>query len=49
MDVSVKIHNDHCENMEKEDIQAILDQVTALVTSALLRATTQSESSDIAA
>ena len=23
MDASVKIHNDHCKNMEKEDIQAI--------------------------
>lgn len=49
MEPKIEIHNDHCLNIEKDEIQAILDQVTALVTAAILRATTQAEVTDEAA
>ena len=49
MEPKIEIHNDHCLNIEKEEIQAILDQVTALVTAAILRATTHAEVTDEAA
>ena len=49
MDPKIEIHNDLCLNIEKDEIQTILDQVTALVTAAILRATTQAEGSDEAA
>ena len=49
MESKIEIHNDHCLNIEKDEIQAILDQVTALVTAAILRATTQAEVTDEAA
>ena len=49
MEPKIEIHNDYCLNIEKNEIQAILDQVTALVTVAILRTTTQSEVTDEAA
>ena len=49
METKVEIHDDHCLNMKKDEIQTILDQVTALVTAAILRATAQTEAMDGAA
>ena len=43
METKVEIHDDHCLNMKKDEVQSILDQVTALVTTAILRATAQTE------
>ena len=45
----IEIHNDYCTDMDSQDIQAILSQITALVTDAVLRAATQSETEDKAA
>ena len=49
MEPKIEIHTDCCLNLEKEDIQKILDQVTALVSAAVLRAAAQSENTDEAA
>ena len=49
METKIEIHDDHCLNMKKEEVQTILDQVTALVTSAILRAAVQTEDTDGAA
>ena len=49
VETKIEIHNDHCLDKENVEIQAILDQVTALVTAAILRATIQSEVTDEAA
>ena len=46
METKVEIHDDHCLDMKKEEVQTILDQVTALVTAAILRATAQAEDTD---
>lgn len=46
METKVEIHDDHCLNMKKDEVRAILDQVTALVTAAILRAATQTEDTD---
>jgi hypothetical protein len=39
METKIEIHDDHCLNMKKEEVQTILDQLTALITAAILRAT----------
>ena len=49
METKVEIHDDHCLNMKKEEVQTILDQVTALITAAILRATAQTGDTDGAA
>ena len=49
METKSEIHDDHCLNMKKDEVQSILDQVTALVTAALLRAAVQTEGTDGAA
>lgn len=41
MEPKIEIHNDYCADMGSNDIQAILSQITALVTDAVLRATAQ--------
>ena len=46
MESKIEIHNDYCTDMGSNDIQAILSQLTALVTDAVLRATTKSENED---
>ena len=43
MESKIEIHNDYCTDMDSNDIQAILSQITALVTDAVLRATAKSE------
>ena len=45
----IEIHNDYCTDMDSQDIQAILSQITALVTDAVLRATAQKKDENDAA
>lgn len=49
MEPKIEIHNDHCLDVRKDEVQSILDQVTALVTVAILRAAAQTEDTDEAA
>ncbi|MCI7640220.1 MAG: hypothetical protein MSS60_10420 [Clostridiales bacterium] len=49
MDAKIQIHDDYCSNMSSEDIQAVLSQVTALITGAILRAGAQPEEPETAA
>ena len=49
MESKIEIHNDYCTDMGSNDIQAILSQITALVTDAVLRATAQKKDEDDAA
>ena len=49
MEPKIEIHTDCCLNVRKEDIQKILDQVTSLVSAAVLRAVAQSANTDEAA
>ena len=49
METKIEIHDDHCLDMKKEEVQTILDQVTALVTAAILRAAVQTEGTNEAA
>jgi hypothetical protein len=49
MEPKVKIYDDYCANMDSNNIQTILSQITALVTDAVLRAAMQSEAEDKAA
>ena len=44
----IEIHNDYCTDMDSQDIQAILSQITALVTDAILRAVTKQKDEDAA-
>ena len=46
MEPKIEIHNNYCAEMGSSDIEAILAQVTALVTDAVLRATAKSENED---
>ena len=41
MEPKIEIHNDYCTDMDSNEIQTILSQITALVTDAVLRATAQ--------
>ena len=43
MEFKIEIHDDYCTKMNDREIQAILSQITALVTDAVLRAMTKSE------
>ena len=49
MEPKIEIHNDYCTDMDSNDIQAILSQITALITDAVLRATAQKKDEDDAA
>ena len=49
MEPKIEIHNDYCADMDSNEIQAILAQITALVTDAVLRATAQKKDKDDAA
>ena len=49
MDPKIEIHNNYCAEMGSTDIEAILAQITALVTDAVLRATAQKKDEDDAA
>ena len=44
----IEIHNDYCTDMDSQDIQAILSQITALVTDAVLRAAAKQKDEDAA-
>jgi hypothetical protein len=49
MKPKIEIHNDYCADMDSNEIQAILAQITALVTDAVLRTTAQKKDEDDAA
>ena len=49
MEPKIEIHDDYCTDMDSNEIQAILAQITALVTDAVLRATAQKKDDDDAA
>ena len=49
MDAKIQSHDDYCSNMSGEDIQAVLSQVTALITGAILRVGAQPEEPETAA
>ena len=49
MEPKIEIHNNYCAEMDSNEIQAILAQITALVTDAVLRTTTQKKDEDNAA
>jgi hypothetical protein len=49
MEPKVKIYDDYCTNMDSNNIQTILSQITALVTDAVLRATAEKKDEDDAA
>jgi hypothetical protein len=49
MEPKIEIHNNYCAEMDSNEIQAILAQITALVTDAVLRATAQKKDEDDAA
>ena len=49
MEPKIEIYDDHCIDMDSNEIQAILTQITALVTDAVLRATAQKKDEDDAA
>ena len=38
MEPKIEIHNDYCKNQGSEEVEAILSQITALITGAVLRA-----------
>jgi hypothetical protein len=48
MEPKIEIYDDHCADMDSNDIQTILSQITALVTDAVLRATAQKNEDDAA-
>jgi hypothetical protein len=49
MEPKIEIHNNYCAEMGSTDIEAILAQITALVTDAVLRANLQANDKDTAA
>ena len=49
MESKIEICDDYCTDMDSNEIQAILAQITALVTDAVLRATAQKKDEDDAA
>ena len=49
MEPKIEIHNNYCAEMDSNEIQAILAQITALVTDAVLRATAQKKDEEDAA
>ena len=49
MEPKIEIHSNYCSDMDNNDIQTILSQITALVTDAVLRATAQKKNEDDAA
>ena len=48
MESKIEIYDDYCVDMDSNDIQTILSQITALVTDAVLRATAQKNEDDAA-
>ena len=44
----IEIHDDYCTDMDSQDIQAILSQITALVTDAVLRTVAKQKDEDAA-
>ena len=48
MEPKIEIYDDYCVDMDSNNIQTILSQITALVTDAVLRATAQKNEDDAA-
>ena len=46
MEPKIEIYDDYCTNMDIQDIQAILSQITALITDAVLRAVAKQKDED---
>lgn len=43
MDTRIEIHNDYCNNLDSAEVESILAQITALITDAVLRASSPPE------
>lgn len=43
MDTKIEIHNDYCKNLDSAEVETILSQITALITDAVLRASSPPE------
>lgn len=43
MEPKIEIHNDYCKKRDSAEIEAVLSQITALITNAVLRAVSQLE------
>lgn len=43
MEPKIEIHSDYCKNLDRAEIEAVLSQITALITDAVLRAVSQFE------
>ena len=46
MEPKIEIYDDYCADMDSNEIQAILAQITTLITDAVLRATAQAKDKD---
>ena len=43
MDTRIAIHNDYCKDLGSAEVESILSQITALITDAVLRASSPPE------
>ena len=43
MDTRIEIHNDYCKDLDSVEVESILSQITALITDAVLRASSPPE------
>lgn len=43
MEPKIEIHNDYCKNLDNAEVESILSQITALITGAVLRASSPPE------
>lgn len=43
MDTRIEIHNDYCKDLDSAEVESILSQITALITDAVLRASSPPE------
>lgn len=43
MDTRIEIHNDYCKDLGSAEVESILSQITALITDAVLRASSPPE------
>ena len=41
MEIKIEIHDDYCADVDSDEIQAILSEITALVSEAVLRSVTE--------
>lgn len=43
MDTRIEIHNDYCKDLDSAEVESTLSQITALITDAVLRASSPPE------